>query len=455
MTGDRFADDASRYRLEGLVATGGMGEVWRGTDTLLDRAVAVKLLRREYAEDETFRGRFQTEARHAAALHHPHVAAVFDVGESGGRPFLVMELVPGQPLSALLADGRPLVPAVVRDLVGQAASGLAAAHARGIVHRDVKPANLLVTPEGRVKITDFGIARAADSVAVTQPGTVLGTPFYLAPEQARGETAGPAADVYALGVVAHECLTGRRPFAADTPVGTALAHLRDPVPDLPPSVPADLAVVVHRALAKDPADRYPDAAALTAALAATGQGRAPAAPAPAPAPTRVLDPDPVTRQLPPVPAYSAAPGPTPWWWRWWVAAGAVAAVLLVALLVATLGDSGPPDGPVADPPRPSAEASSKAPVGVRVAAADYVGEPALQAQRELSGLGLDVTVAATPNPGDQRAGTVEGVAPTGVLEAGTAVTVTSWGPAPTGGAGDPGKEQPGKGKDNGKGKGKK
>ncbi|MEJ7833573.1 MAG: serine/threonine-protein kinase, partial [Nocardioides sp.] len=204
----RFVDDAERYRLTSRIATGGMGEVWRAADTLLGREVAVKLLKTEYADDATFRSRFETEARHAAALHHPNVASVYDFGEGGGpgagdgsgipRPYLVMELVEGQPLSALLTAGRTLDRDAVRDLLAQAGDALGAAHAAGIVHRDVKPANLMVTPQGRVKITDFGIARAADGVGMTQTGAVMGTPQYLSPEQARGETATPRSDVYSL-----------------------------------------------------------------------------------------------------------------------------------------------------------------------------------------------------------------------------------------------------------------
>ena len=269
----RFADDARRYRLDSRIATGGMGEVWRGTDTTLGREVAVKLLKHEYADDASFRSRFETEARHAASLHHPGVAAVYDFGEASPRdgsealrPYLVMELVDGQPLSALLRPGEPMDPDVTRDLLAQAADAIGAAHAAGIVHRDIKPANLLVTPARQVKITDFGIARAADGVGLTQTGQVMGTPQYLSPEQARGGTATPASDVYSLGCVAFECLAGRRPFVAETPIATALAHLREPVPPLPADVPADLAAVVRRALAKEPRERFTDGAAFAAAM---------------------------------------------------------------------------------------------------------------------------------------------------------------------------------------------
>ncbi|MBB6627906.1 protein kinase [Nocardioides sp. KIGAM211] len=270
---ERFADDARRYRLDSRIATGGMGEVWRGTDTVLGREVAVKLLKPEYADEPSFRSRFETEARHAASLHHPNVAGVFDFGESTAtdgsdapKPYLVMELVDGQPLSVLLRSGEPLDPVAVRELLAQAADAIGAAHAAGIVHRDVKPANLMVTPDRQVKITDFGIARAAEGLGLTETGQVMGTPQYLSPEQARGQAATPASDVYSLGVVAYECLVGQRPFQAETAIATALAHLNDPIPALPASVPADLAAVVRHALEKNPADRFPDAAAFGAAL---------------------------------------------------------------------------------------------------------------------------------------------------------------------------------------------
>ena len=319
---EQYADAARRYRLDSRIATGGMGVVWRATDTRLNRPVAVKVLKNEYVEDETFRQRFETEARHAASLHHPGIAGVFDYQAdpaglaTGGAPFLVMELVDGQPLSALLAqartDGRILDPDVVRDLMAQAADALGVAHRAGIVHRDVKPANLMVTPEGQVKVTDFGIARAADSAQITRTGAVMGTPQYLAPEQARGNPSVPASDVYALGVVTYECLTGQRPFEADSPVATALAHLQQPVPELPDTIPADLSAVVRRALAKDPSDRYPDGAAFAAALRNPSGSAASAAPVVAP----VVAPDTEsTAVLPPVagamPAATATPPTQP------------------------------------------------------------------------------------------------------------------------------------------------
>ncbi|WP_151083848.1 protein kinase domain-containing protein [Nocardioides cynanchi] len=285
--GASYADAAERYRLDRRIATGGMGEVWYATDTVLDRAVAVKLLKQEHADDAVFRSRFEVEARHAAALRHPGVAQVFDfgAGDEQHAPFLVMEYVDGQPLSALLRSGEPMDPAAAGALLAGAADAIGAAHAQGIVHRDVKPGNLLVTPDHRVKITDFGIARAADGLALTRTGEVMGTPQYLSPEQAEGKPASPASDVYSLGAVAFECLVGRRPFVAESAIATALAHLREPVPELPDTVPPALADVVRRALAKDPDDRYADGTALATAIRSA---LVPLDGAADPAPTRVL-----------------------------------------------------------------------------------------------------------------------------------------------------------------------
>lgn len=442
-----FADDSRRYRLDARLATGGMGEVWRATDTVLDRRVAVKLLKPEYADDPSFRVRFESEAQHAASLHHPNIASVFDVGESVAadgsgvpRPFLVMELVDGQPLSALLRAGEPMDPTAARELLAQVADGLGAAHAAGIVHRDVKPANLLVTPDRRVKITDFGIARAATGVGLTGTGEVLGTPQYLSPEQARGEQTTSASDVYALGVVAFECLAGRRPFQGETPVTTALAHIREPVPDLPAGVPADLAAVVRRALAKDPAERYADGAAFAAALRNPAAAYLEAtqvtqvvAPPPAPAPT----PAPVTTSVPP--AYDEPERRT---WLWAVLGVlAVVAVVVVAVVLLNRGDADeqqPDDTPTSRPPASSTPpdspseptTSASQDTTIRIDEGDYVDRPLADVERELGDLGLRVSKERLDNPGDQIEGDVESVNPTGALQPGDTVTVSYWGPLP-------------------------
>lgn len=460
----RFVDAAERYALESRIATGGMGEVWQANDTVLGRRVAVKLLKTEYADDATFRSRFETEARHAASLHHPNVAAVYDFGEAQpsdqpagsdvARPYLVMELVDGRPLSALLEPGQALDPDATRDLLAQAADALAAAHAAGIVHRDVKPANLLVTPDRTVKITDFGIARAAQGMSLTETGQVMGTPQYLSPEQAQGGVATPASDVYSLGVVAFECLAGHRPFVGETPVATALAHLRDPVPELPEDVPADLAAVVRRAMAKSPEDRFANAAELASALRNPGAVAAPDR-------TQVMTgvaPVPVPATAPATaPSAAAAAGPAagsrrrrkvPWGW---ILLGVLAIAGIVA--VALLADSGEdqPDPPAAtqseptsqptqqpstQPPSTQASQPTQQPSPtedntVQVDESDYVGRDVDEVEADLQDLGLNVRRDEQTNPGDEEEDSVEGVDPSGTLQEGDTVTVSYWGPPPT------------------------
>ena len=464
---ERYADDAHRYRLDSRIATGGMGEVWRATDTALGREVAVKLLKAEYADDALFRQRFETEARHAAALHHPGVAGVFDFGEGAARgdtdgsgvphPFLVMELVEGEPLSALLRSGQDnrldLDREVVRDLLAQAGEAIGAAHAAGIVHRDIKPANLMVTPQRRVKITDFGIARAADGIGLTQTGAVMGTPQYLSPEQARGEPATSRSDVYSLGVVAFECLAGRRPFEADSPVATALAHLREPIPDLPDDVPADLAAVVRRALAKDPAERYEDGAAFAVALRdpATAMLNAPAVVPPVVAGAGAADGPDATQVMPATAAGPLAQPVTPPppgrrvdpesrrspWPAVLITLLVVAAIVVVLLLVTGGGDDDPAEQPTSTPSTsstseetPTEDTSEPEPETVEVDEGDYVGRPRDEVAAQLSDLGLDVSQEQVDNPGGETEGLVEGVNPSGTLAVGDSVTVTYWGPEP-------------------------
>ncbi len=441
---ERFADPAHRYRLDSRIATGGMGEVWRATDTRLGRAVAVKLLKDEYADDPTFRTRFTSEAQHAAALHHPGVASVYDYG--GGQdshPYLVMELVDGQPLSALITAGRAMDPTVVRDLMAQAADAIGAAHAAGIVHRDVKPANLLVTPDRRIKITDFGIARATEGMALTQTGQVMGTPQYLSPEQAQGGTATPASDVYSLGVVAFECLAGRRPFVGETPVATALAHLREPVPDLPGDVPPDLAAVVRRAMAKDPAERFPDAAALAAAFREPGTVAMPAtAMAPAAPATQVMTG--TAPVPPPPPAEDEKKRRIPWAWIL-LALVVVAAIIVIALLAGSeeepttdttprrdrQSQSATPDEttPPAETTPPPEETTSAEPETFDIDEGDYVGHDVKEVEGELKALGLKPKKEEVDNDGTQEEDTVASVSPTSGLQEGDEVVVEYYGKA--------------------------
>jgi eukaryotic-like serine/threonine-protein kinase len=258
---------AGRYRLTDRIAAGGMGEVWRGQDELLNRAVAVKLLPTGRAGDESFLARFRAEARYAASLSHPGIARVYDYGESSefGGAYLIMELVNGEPLSAILARAGRLSADATLDIVSQAARALEAAHEAGIVHRDIKPGNLLVATGGTTKITDFGIAtavRAAQVSHLTETGMVMGTAMYVSPEQATGSPVNDASDIYSLGVVAYECLAGQPPFMAREPLAIAYAHKHEPVPALPPDVPQPVAELVYEMLAKTPQERPPSARAV-------------------------------------------------------------------------------------------------------------------------------------------------------------------------------------------------
>ncbi|WP_304452517.1 serine/threonine-protein kinase [Nocardiopsis sp. YSL2] len=258
---------SDRYRLEEQIGSGGMGTVWKATDTLLNRPVAVKLLHLSQMAEPTARQRFRTEGRITAGLSHPGIAQVYDYGEEDGRAFLIMELVVGEPLSQVLREHGRLTPDQTLDFLCQAAQALAAAHSRGVVHRDIKPGNLLVTGDGQLKLTDFGIARGDMSVTLTQTGMVMGTAQYISPEQALGQPASSASDLYALGVVAYECLAGTPPFTGDSPVALALAHTRDEPPELPDHVPVEVDDLVAALLVKDPAER-PASASEVAHMAA-------------------------------------------------------------------------------------------------------------------------------------------------------------------------------------------
>ena len=251
---------AGRYRLDEPIGTGWFSEVWRATDAALSRPVAVKLLHPAYAQQPEALARFRAEARHAAALWHENITHIYDYDEpaEGPQPYLVMELVDGPSLAGVLAGG-PLDAARTMDVVAQAAAGLQATHARGLVHRDIKPGNLLLASSGTVKITDWGISQAIDSVPGTVTAIVTGTAEYLAPERIAGAQAAPASDLYALGVVAYECLAGVPPFVGEPP-DVAYAHSDYPVPPLPASVPADVSALVMWLVAKDPAGRPGSAA---------------------------------------------------------------------------------------------------------------------------------------------------------------------------------------------------
>lgn len=408
---------ASRYRLERRIATGGYGEVWRGTDLTLGRPVAIKLLLAGYAQQPETLARFRAEAMHAAALAHPNIACVYDYAEAD-PPFLVMEFVAGPSLASLLASG-PMDPAKVMDIVAQTASGLDAAHRAGLVHRDVKPGNLLLSQGSVVKITDFGISYAAGSAPITMDGSLMGTPGYIAPERISGSPASPASDLYSLGVVAYECLAGAAPFAG-TGLEIALAHRDRPMPSLPASIPADVAALVGELTAKDPRQR-PASAGEVAQRAAQMRDRLGGG-----ATVEAAGQEPVAGPVP-TRRYEAGPPQLPgsgrrFGWPAWVAAAVIVAAAVLGLALANAfkpvrsAHVGAPASTPASSQRPATSTM------VRVNAGSLAGQPVDQVVSRLRQLGLDPRVQ-WQRTGQQPPGRVLAVQPAGELARGSLVTV--------------------------------
>ncbi len=256
-----------RYRLDRRLAQGGMGEVWKGFDIQLGRIVAVKALRTDTSNVEAKLRRLRAEAHNSANLAHPNIAALFDYYEHDGIGFLIMEYVPSKSLADLYHKEKTVEPTRLLPILIQTARGLFVAHSHGVIHRDVKPANIMVSETGNVKITDFGVSYSSDQEQITQDGMVVGTAQYISPEQAQGEQATAQSDIYSLGVVAYEGLCGHRPFTGTTPVDIAAAHVNDPVPPLPDSVDLQLRQFVMSMLSKNPKDRPKDALVVSKVLA--------------------------------------------------------------------------------------------------------------------------------------------------------------------------------------------
>ncbi|MGE3192361.1 MAG: protein kinase [Microbacteriaceae bacterium] len=434
-----------RYQLASRIAIGGMGEVWQATDLVIGRTVALKILKDEYLGDPGFLERFRAEARHAALVNHEGIANVFDYGEEDGSAYLVMELVPGEALSSILERERVLPTDKVLDIVAQTASALHAAHQAGLVHRDIKPGNLLMTPEGRVKITDFGIARIADQVPLTATGQVMGTVQYLSPEQASGHPASPTTDIYSLGIVAYEALAGRRPFTGESQVAIAMAQINEAPPELPVTIAEPVRNLVYACIAKKPEDRPSSAANLSRAAQALRRGDMAAAIAAVPsltggetAFTQLLTPPgstTATRVLQPGEAGSIRTAETetglkrrsPWTWPL-VAIVSVLAVALIAIIIAFALPNNPGPTPTGSgtptrsgSPTPSATPTSNT---VSIAAGDYVGRPFDEVAAEL-GQFFEVTrvdgpVANTPT----KNGTVSSINPTGNVQKGREIQVS-------------------------------
>src|SRR5277367_1227776 len=296
---------SGRYRLQRLIATGGMGQVWEAVDSRLGRRVAVKVLKSEFSSDPEFIERFRAEARTVAMLNHPGIAGVYDYGETdldgeGRTAYLVMELINGEPLNTVLKRTGSLSLRHSLDMLEQTGRALQVAHASGLVHRDVKPGNILITPTGQVKITDFGIAKAVDAAPVTQTGMVMGTAQYIAPEQALGHDATPSSDVYALGVVGYEVVSGKRPFTGDGALTVAMKHIKEPPPPLPPELPPNVRELIELTLVKNPGMRYRSGGPFADAVAAVRAGRRPPRPSQSPpagraSPAAIMPAGPPTR----------------------------------------------------------------------------------------------------------------------------------------------------------------
>jgi serine/threonine-protein kinase len=424
-----------RYRLTRHVAAGGMGDVWEADDRVLERHVAVKILRAAHARDPDFLERFRSEAKHAAALTDARIAAVHDYGETQDDgatvAYLVMEFVAGEPLSTVLAREGALSVDRTLAVVADTADALQAAHDAGVVHRDVKPGNILLRPDGSVTITDFGIARATNEPShLTRTGLVLGTAYYLPPEQAAGQPVTPASDLYALGVVAYECLTGNRPFPGDNAVQVAVAHLRDEPPALPDEVPAPVRQLVMSLLAKDPLARPARAADVAVAARAlrgdpddtSGTATTRLLPAPlADATTTTLEPA----------AEQAVVAERPRWrsdayagqrrTRGLLLLVGLAVVVVGALLLVLVG-GGRGNGRAAPPTPTPTPSPSPTPPTVTLSAGNYIGLHYDMVAEQLRALGL--SPQRRTQGSEAPADTVIAVAPTGAVPIGSTITVT-------------------------------
>jgi eukaryotic-like serine/threonine-protein kinase len=451
-----------RYELDSRIAIGGMGEVWEATDHVIGRTVAIKILKDEYMGDPGFLERFRAEARHAALVNHEGIASVFDYGEEDGSAFLVMELVPGEALSTIIEREGSLSTDKTLDIVAQTAAALQAAHAAGLVHRDIKPGNLLITPDGRVKITDFGIARIADQVPLTATGQVMGTVQYLSPEQASGHPASPATDIYSLGIVAYECLAGKRPFTGESQVAIAMAQINEQPAPLPPTVAVPVQNLVMAMIAKKPDERPASAAAVSRAATALRRGDLAAAAAAVPAiaagaavaddVTQLLSPGQTgaATRLMPTPAATSllteehteetVPQKKKRSRLTWPLIALIVLLVLVlgGTLAALLTNQDQPDAapsstaPTAPAPAPSAStptpSSTPTQSLIDVDALDLVGRPCDEARAILRENNLAAT-CATGNAATNadEIGKVYTVDPTGRNPAGTNITVTTYG----------------------------
>ena len=423
-----------RYRLQLRIAIGGMGEVWQAEDELILRQVAIKILKEEYLGDPLFLERFRTEAKSAALVEHEGIANIFDYGEDSGSAFLVMELVPGESLSRLLEREKKLSEEKVLDIIAQTCRALGAAHSRGLVHRDIKPGNLLITPDDKVKITDFGIARVGDQVPLTKTGQVMGTVQYLAPEQATGKTSTPATDLYSLGVVAYEALAGKRPFTGENQMAIAMAHINEMPPALPETIDPRVQNLVLSCLAKKPSQRPESATSLAIrAEALLREKRKPGFRASTSTETSYIEQS-ITEVIP----TDTAPLPrAPIVWPWLATVGLLG-ITAIVVIVAILSDPNTENMPTQTPtsteqttPSESAtvsEVATESPEATSelILRSDIIGENLSIVTARLAELGMRVNAipGTEVEAGSAQARTVYAVSPTGNITIGSVIDVT-------------------------------
>lgn len=418
-----------RYKLISRIAIGGMGEVWQAKDEVILRDVAIKILKPEYLSDPSFLERFRTEARHAARVNHEGIANVFDYGEDSGSAFLVMELVPGDSLAKILERDKSLPTDRVLDIVAQTARALFAAHEEGMVHRDVKPGNLLITPEGHVKITDFGIARVADQVSLTATGQVMGTVQYLAPEQATGKPASPATDIYSLGIVAYEALAGKRPFTGDSQMAIAMAQINEAPPALPSNIDPRVHTLILSCLAKKPGQR-PESAMVLAQRAESLMSYSPTRAVT----TKVITQANLSDRTTLIPTFDEPKPKQPIVWPWIAVIGLVlvSAIAIVAAMVlgAVRQEPEPTFTPIIPSPSPS-QTDSPSATSVVILSSDVVGLPLAEVTLKLEALGLFVEAVAgeTVDSLDPKVNTVYDAAPLGKMTTGTTVRLLYYTPS--------------------------
>jgi serine/threonine-protein kinase len=417
-----------RYKLISRIAIGGMGEVWQAHDQVILRDVAIKILKPEYLGDPGFLERFRTEARHAAKVNHDGIANVYDYGEDSGSAFLVMELVPGDSLAKILERDKSLPTDKVLDIVAQTARALFAAHEEGMVHRDIKPGNLLITPDGHVKITDFGIARVADQVSLTATGQVMGTVQYLAPEQATGKQASPSTDIYSLGIVAYEALAGKRPFTGESQMAIAMAQINETPPPLPSNIDQRVQNLILGCLAKKPNQR-PESAMVLAQRAESLMSYSPTRAVN----TKVIAQANLTDKTTLIPTFEEPKAKKPIVWPWIALIGlvAVSAVAIVAAIVIGAMTQQQPTPTFTPLPSQSATPSVSPSATVEIWPKDVVGLPLelVTSDLESQGLIVEAVPGETVDPTDPKVNTIYDAAPLGTMPVGTTIRLLYYAPS--------------------------